>query len=100
MFASYYLRLKIVISYMEKFCFVGFEVLIVVLMRSSVLWRIMICSLLKFNWPFGGTYCLHLQGRRISQRQGCARCLLHAFFFLLGLFDAENGGYMFLQNIG
>jgi hypothetical protein len=36
-------------------------------MKSSLLWDIMPCSPLKANQRFGGTRCLHLQSRRISQ---------------------------------
>jgi hypothetical protein len=45
---------------------VGFEVLAAVVMKTSILWDIMLCSLLKVNRPFGGICRLHLQGRRIS----------------------------------
>jgi hypothetical protein len=34
---------------------------------SSILWDITPCSPLKANRPFGGTYRIHLQGRRISR---------------------------------
>jgi hypothetical protein len=44
-------------------CFVGLSS-IAVFVR---LWDIMLCSLLKVNWPFEGTCCLHFHGRRISQ---------------------------------
>jgi hypothetical protein len=46
---------------------VGFEVLTTVLMKSTIFWDIMLCSPLKVNQHFRGTYHLHLQGRRISQ---------------------------------
>jgi hypothetical protein len=45
-------------------CFVGFEVLTTVVMKSSIFWDITLCSLLKINRYFGGIYCLHLQGQR------------------------------------
>jgi hypothetical protein len=32
----------------------------------------MLCSPLKVNWHFGGTYCLHLRGQRVSQAKGPA----------------------------
>jgi hypothetical protein len=70
---------------MNTCCFVmtvcyGFSVLIcfaclhlkqetILLMKSTISWDKMPCSLLKVNWRFGGTYHLHLQGR-ISR----ARC--------------------------
>jgi hypothetical protein len=66
----------------------GFEVLTAVVMKNSVFWDIVPCSLLKVNWRFGGTCCLQLQGQIISQarnQQSSAQCLLHAGF-LLGLF--------------
>jgi hypothetical protein len=65
---------------------VGFEVLTAVVMKSSVLWAIMLCSTLKVNGLFGGAYMF-------------ATCF-HAGF-LLGLFlDPEDGGDMFLRNVG
>jgi hypothetical protein len=77
---------------------VGFEVLTVVVMKSTIFWDIKLCSLLKVNRRFGGTYRLHLQGRRISS------VVLSTSFdagFLLGLFfDPEDGGDMFLRNVG
>jgi hypothetical protein len=39
------------------------ELLIV---KTSIFWDATPCSPLKFNRRFGGIYCLHLQGRRIS----------------------------------
>jgi hypothetical protein len=52
---------------MQVVIFVGFEVLTAVVMKSTIFWDITPCSPLKFNRRFGGTYRLHLQGRRISQ---------------------------------
>jgi hypothetical protein len=47
-----------------KFISVGFEVFTVVVMKSIIFWDMMPCSPLSFNRCFGGTYLLHLQGRR------------------------------------
>jgi hypothetical protein len=55
-------------------CFVGFEILTVVLMNNSVFWDITLCSLLKISC-FRGTFLLHLQGQR--------RALLASYFMLL-----------------
>jgi hypothetical protein len=45
----------------------GLEVLTEVVMKISIFWDIRQCSSLKVNRRFGGTCCLQLQGRRISQ---------------------------------
>jgi hypothetical protein len=45
----------------------GSEVLIVVVMKTSILWDIMPCSVLKVNWHLRRTCHHHLQGWRISQ---------------------------------
>jgi hypothetical protein len=55
-------------------------------------------SLLKVNQRFGGTYRLHLQGRKIS-RALLATCF-HAGFLLCSFYDLEDGGDMFLRNVG
>jgi hypothetical protein len=69
-------------------------------LNSSVFWHITPCSPVKVNGCFGGTHRLHLQGRGVSRARNQAWCLLHVLFFL-GLFvDTEDGGNMFLQNVG
>jgi hypothetical protein len=30
--------------------------------ESTVFWDVKTCALVEINLPFGGTYCLHLQG--------------------------------------
>jgi hypothetical protein len=47
--------------------YVGFEVLIAVIMKSTIFWDITPCSKLKVNQHFRGTYRLHLQGWRVSK---------------------------------
>jgi hypothetical protein len=37
-------------------------------LKSTIFWAIMPCSPLKVNRRFGRTFCLHLQGRRISRK--------------------------------
>jgi hypothetical protein len=68
--------------------FVGFEVLTAVIMKSTIFWDITPCSLLRVNRRFGGTYCLHLQGRRISW----ARSQHESRW--------QDGGDMFFRNVG
>jgi hypothetical protein len=46
---------------------VGSEVLTAVVMKSTIFWDITPSSPLRANRRFGGTYRLHLQGRRISR---------------------------------
>jgi hypothetical protein len=43
---------------------IGFEALTAVVMKSTIFWDITPCSPLSVNRRFGGTYRLHLQGRR------------------------------------
>jgi hypothetical protein len=37
--------------------------------KRSIFWDITLCSLLKVNRRFGGTHCLHLQGRQVSKQE-------------------------------
>jgi hypothetical protein len=46
---------------------VGSDVLRAVVMKCTIFRDTMQCSPLKVNQLFGATYCLHLQGRRISR---------------------------------
>jgi hypothetical protein len=45
------------------------EVLTAVVMKSNIFWDITPCSPLKVNRRFGGTYRLHLQGRRKAEQE-------------------------------
>jgi hypothetical protein len=48
---------------------VEFEIVTSVVMKSSVLWDTTPCSPLRVNRRFGGTYSIHLQGRRKSSKR-------------------------------
>jgi hypothetical protein len=76
-----------------NFSYVVFEVVTAATMKSTVCWDSRPCSLLKFNWRLGGTYCLLLHNRRIRQAR-------YQRGILLGLFcDPEYGGNMLLRNV-
>jgi hypothetical protein len=60
--------------------------------KSIIFWDVTPCSLLSCNRRFGGTYRLHLQGL-------LATCLLAVSCWNY-LFDPEDGGDMFLRNVG
>jgi hypothetical protein len=51
----------------EKFFKEGSEVLTTVVIKSTIFWDITPCSPFKVNQRLGGTYRLHLQGRRRSR---------------------------------
>jgi hypothetical protein len=76
--------------------------------RNSVFWEITSCSPLKVNWRFGGTYRPHCRSRGISQarnqreagsEQSYPLADISGFFFGL-FFDPEDGGGVFLRNVG
>jgi hypothetical protein len=87
----------------NKYRYIGSEVLVAVAMKISFFLDITPWSPLKFNQRFEGTCRLHLQGPRINQGHGkhSSACHLLNAGFLLGLFfDPEDGGDMLLRNIG
>jgi hypothetical protein len=63
-------QIKHSIHKLNKYRYVGFEVFTAVVMKSSIFWDVTRYSLLKCNRRFGGTYRLHLQGRRKFQQAG------------------------------
>jgi hypothetical protein len=84
----------------------------VILKKSNIYRDIAPCSPLKVNQGFGRIYCLHLQGRinrekyqpesrwhavKLNKKKN-ATCFHAGIFF--GLFDPEDGGDMFLPNVG
>jgi hypothetical protein len=69
--------------------YVGFEVFTAVVLKSIFFWDMTPCSALSGTRRFGGTYRLHLQGRRIVQQsseQASGK-------------DPEDGGDTFFQII-
>jgi hypothetical protein len=81
---------------------VRFEVLTAVVMKSTLFWDITPCSPVHVNRRFGETYRLHIQGRRISRarNQRKSRRFFHAGILLRLFFDPEDGGDIFLRNVG
>jgi hypothetical protein len=70
--------------------YVGFEVLTAVIMKSIIFWDMTPCSPLSFNRRFGETYRLHL----------LLVTSYHAGLLFRLFFDPEDGGDMFLRNVG
>jgi hypothetical protein len=59
--------LKVTAAATDKKAHAGFEVLIAVVMKRFIFWDITPCSPLKVHRRFGGTCCIHFQGRIISE---------------------------------
>jgi hypothetical protein len=81
----------------------GAEVLTAAVMKSSIFWAITPCSPLKVNRRLGGTYRLHLQGRRINKARNQLALLAtcsHANFLLRLFLHPEDGVKIFLRNVG
>jgi hypothetical protein len=65
--------------------------------NSTTFWDVTPCSLVEIFLRFGGTYCLHRQGRKVSQTSNKLACyLLHACF----AFDDEDKGSALLGEVG
>jgi hypothetical protein len=73
-------------------------------LKSIIFWDITTCSPLSVNRRFGGTHRLHLQdrrnnfGKKPASKQVALACWLVScrnYFF-----DPEDGGDMFLRNVG
>jgi hypothetical protein len=80
----------------------GSEVLTEMIRKSTIFWDVIRCSSVQVNRRLGGTYRLHLQGRRVSRewnQQKKALWLLPTFCWLLPIltFDREDGGDTFLR---
>jgi hypothetical protein len=68
-----------------------------VIMKNTIFCDIPPCSPLKVNQHFGRTLYLHLQGRISQARYQCESGWQGIIFCL---FDPDDGGNMFLQNVG
>jgi hypothetical protein len=68
--------------------YLGFEVLTAVVMKGTIFWDVTPFSPLSANRRFGGTYRLHLKGRKISRARNQRESTCHP----------EDGGDMFFQN--
>jgi hypothetical protein len=71
----------------QCYSYVGFEIITAVIMKSIIFWNKMPWSPLSVNRGFGGTYSLHLQGRRnkLSKKPACQ---LLACWFLAELISS------------
>jgi hypothetical protein len=74
-------------------------------MNSTIFWDVAPCSPLECHRRFGRTYCLHLQGRSLSQartrRKPRQRHLPLIHGYLIGLLlDPEDEDSTFLRNVG
>jgi hypothetical protein len=78
----------------------GFEILTVVVMKSSIFWDITSCGSLNVNRRFGGTYRIRLQSRRVYCAHFTPYLPLIAPFLLWLLSDPKHGGDTFLRNVG
>jgi hypothetical protein len=67
-------------------------------MKSTIFWDITPCSSLKVNRRFGGRWPLSSGFKNKPSSNLLANCF-HAGF-LLGSFHPEDGGDVFLQNVG
>jgi hypothetical protein len=78
----------------ELWEYVGSEVFTAVVIKSMNFWDITPCSPLSVKRRFGGTYPLHLQGRRnkFSKKSASKWQACHLL--------AEDGGDVFLRNVG
>jgi hypothetical protein len=78
-------------------------------MNNIIFWYVIACNFVQVYRRFSGKYYFHLQGRRFkhinnqvdtSSKQSPAFCLFRADFLFVLLFDPEDGGDIFLGNVG
>jgi hypothetical protein len=76
------------------------EVLIAVVMKSSIFWDITPCSPMKAYRSFGGIYHVSFSGLKSKQNKRSSTPFLFRVGFLIALlFNPEDGGDMFLRNV-
>lgn len=68
-----------------------------VIIKITIFFDVMTCSLVEMCRRFGTMHCLILQCQKLSQASNEPWLLLTGCF--LGL-DSENGGSTFLRNVG
>jgi hypothetical protein len=68
--------------------------------KASAFSGITPCSLFKVNHYFGGTYRLHVQGRRMSQSRNQHEASSSTGLLLSLFIDPEVGEYVLLRNVG
>jgi hypothetical protein len=88
------MRTPIYLIFPNLLLFAGFEVLPPAVMKFNIFWDIVPCSP-YMSLCFGGTYHLHLQGRKSAKQETTCSC----WFLARLIFNPEDGGDMFLRNI-
>jgi hypothetical protein len=82
---------------------VGFEVITAVVINVAIFWDIVSHSP-YVNQRFGGTYHLHLWGKKSAKQETCmqnsAKPPAACWLLALLIFDPEDGGDTSLRNVG
>jgi hypothetical protein len=77
------------------------EILTAVVMKSAIFWDITPYSPLSINRRFGGTYSLHLQGKKISRarNQRETRCVISQkmVLWMINVLNNESPLYIFIK---
>jgi hypothetical protein len=91
------------------FLIVRFEIFTAVTMKNAIFWDVALCRSCV-NQHFGGMYCLQLQGRKICEQGASVSRGLQTESpventqlyknIARGCFYPEDGGDMFLRNVG
>jgi hypothetical protein len=78
---------------------VRFEAFTAMIMKNVVFWDVALCRACVSR-SFGGKYSLHLQGRKIPERESAWIATYSRWFPARGFFYMEDGGDTFLRNVG